>query len=208
LRPTMTRPPTPAQRSRTTAYSDACWGSQIGNSVQPGRQLPLFKFRSMSGAMIFRMGGPLSWKAVRQEKTSLSSCEAEIRATNEGSKLMVATRNFATAFASSGITLSDFAGPTKVYNDNESCVTWANSTTTKGIRHMELRENSVREWIQDKILRVLHVTGKCNPSDIFTKEMKDGAHFRRLRDSFMSPASAFIHSTMAEIYRRQSSILG
>ena len=112
-------------------------GSQIGNSVQPGCQLPLFKFCSMSGAMIFRLGGPLSWKAVRQEKTSLSSCEAKIRATNEGSKLMVATRNFATAFTPSGISLPDFAGPTKVYNDNESCITWANSTTTKGICHME-----------------------------------------------------------------------
>ena len=64
--------------------------------------------------------------------------------------------------------------------------------TMKATRHMEQRETSVREWVQDKTLKVYHVKGTCNPSDIFTKEMKDGAHFRRLRDSFMSRSSSFL----------------
>ena len=42
---------------------------------------------------------------------------------------------------------------------------------------MELRENSVREWVENKTLNVLHVSGHINPTDIFTKEMWDGAHF-------------------------------
>ncbi len=46
-----------------TTYSDVCWGSQIGNTIQKGIQLPLFKFRSMSGAILFCFGGPLTWKA-------------------------------------------------------------------------------------------------------------------------------------------------
>ena len=49
--------------------------------------------------------------------------------------------------------------------------------TTKQIRHMEMRENSVREWVNDQLLRALHVKGKINPADTFTKEMRDGAHF-------------------------------
>jgi hypothetical protein len=56
----------------------------------------------------------------------------------------------------------------------------------KAAWHIELRENSVREWIQDKTISVKHVAGKINPAVIFTKEMRDGAHSRRLRDSFMS----------------------
>ena len=40
---------------------------------------------------------------------------------------------------------------------------------------MELHENAVREWVQDDYLKGDHVAGKYNPSDIFTKEMKDGA---------------------------------
>ena len=44
----------------------------------------------------------------------------------------------------------------------------------------------------DGVLDVRHVPGKLNPADIFTKEMKDGAHFRRLRDAFMSSLSSFL----------------
>jgi hypothetical protein len=68
------------------AYSDACWGSQIGNAVAEGTLLPLFKFRSMNGRIVFKNGGPIGWLGECQECTSLSSCEAEIRATNATSK--------------------------------------------------------------------------------------------------------------------------
>lgn len=74
--------------------------------------------------------------------------------------------------------------------------------TTKGVRHMELRENSIREWVQAGTIAIRHVAGRCNPSDIFTKEMKDGAHYRRLRDSFMCPASTFARNSMAAVFRR------
>ena len=72
---------------------------------------------------------------------------------------------------------------------------------------MEQQENYVPELVQDGTVRVAHVAGKCNPSDIFTKKMKDGAHFRRLRDSFMSCASDFASSVMAAFFRRQASVL-
>jgi hypothetical protein len=49
--------------------------------------------------------------------------------------------------------------------------------TSKAARHIELRKNSIRKWVQDKTLDVLHVAGKLNPADIFTKEMHDGTHF-------------------------------
>ena len=35
-------------------------------------QLPLFKFRSMSGAILFRPGSLLTWKDNRQERILLS----------------------------------------------------------------------------------------------------------------------------------------
>ena len=63
--------------------------------------------------------------------------------------------------------------------------------TLKAVRHIELRENSVREWVQDKSIKVSHVAGIDNVSDIFTKEMRDVSHFCRLRDSFMSRLADF-----------------
>jgi hypothetical protein len=56
--------------------------------------------------------------------------------------------------------------------------------TSKAARHIELRENLVQEWVQDKTISVQHVAGKTNPADIFTKEMRDGVHFR---DSYRLP---------------------
>jgi len=77
---------------------------QLGSSVADGTLLPLFKFRSMNGGIVFKNAGPLVWLGDRQERT----------------------------------------------------------------------------------IDVEHVAGKINPADIFTKEMGNGAHFHRLRDSFMS----------------------
>jgi hypothetical protein len=49
-------------------------------------------------------------------------------------------------------------------------------------------------------LKVLHVPGRSNPADIFTKEMRDGAHFRRLRDSFMCPLSEFLQKSHLDFH--------
>jgi len=149
-------------------YSDACWGSQIGNAVADGTLLALFKFRSMSGGIIFRNGGPVGWLGERQDPTSLSSYEAKIRATDATSKKVVDFRNVCQSMVESGHDIADVTSPTLLFNDNNACVQWSYNMTSKAAHHIELQENSVREWIPVK-----HVSGKLNPSDIFTKEMRD-----------------------------------
>jgi hypothetical protein len=47
---------------------------------------------------------------------------------------------------------------------------------------------------------VKHLPGKIDPADIFTKEMKDGAHFWCLQDSFMSCLSSFNTSALLVVY--------
>ena len=111
-----------------------------------------------------------------RERTSLTSCKAEIRATNEISKMLIASSNLAGSIHDDGHDIPDTLEPSLAYNDNEACVCWSNMTT-KQIRHMEMRENSIREWVQDQSLQVLQVKGKINPADIFIKEMRDGTHF-------------------------------
>ena len=56
-------PPAPSECQNLTAFSDACWGGQFGNSVPDGTPMELFKFRSLSGFLICRSGGPISWKS-------------------------------------------------------------------------------------------------------------------------------------------------
>ena len=101
-------------------------------------------------------------------------------------------RNLIDSMIENGYPLDDLALPTNIFKDNESCVAWSYNMTSKRIRHISLRENLIREWVQDGIIEILHVPGKVNPADLFTKKIKYGAHFRRLFDSFMSTLSSFV----------------
>jgi hypothetical protein len=115
-------PPHPKHHHCLTTYSNACWGSQINNAIRNGIQLPLFKFRSMSGAIIFRSGGPITWKTEQQDRTLLSSCDAEIRATNMGARLTFNLRNLILHLQSFGYPINHTDLATPLYNDNKSCV--------------------------------------------------------------------------------------
>ena len=173
-------PPAPGDVQRLTSFSDACWGGQFGNSVPNGTPLELFKFRSISGYVICRSGGPISWKSIRQNRTSLSSCEAEIVATSECMTELEHIRHRAV-----DLSLPEAQDRITVYNDNDACVQWSASVTNKGTKHMNLKENYVREAHQLGLAEVKHIPGVINASDLFTKELKDAAHFRRCRDSMM-----------------------
>ena len=133
----------------------------------------------MSGAIIFCSSGPITWKADQQECTLLSLCDAEIRATNMGARLTVNLRNLILHLQSLGYHINDTDLATPLYNDNKACVKWCHNLTTKGNRHIKHKVTTTREWVANGTIAVSHVSGKCNPSDIFTKEMRDGANFCR-----------------------------
>ena len=83
--------------------------------------------------------------------------------------------------------------PITIYNDNQACIDWSASVTTKGTKHLNLRENYVRESQHMGITKITHIPGVINASDIFTKELKDTAHFRRCRDTMMVSKTIFDH---------------
>ena len=102
-------PSSPSEAHKLTTYTDACWGGKFGSAVPDGTPLSLFKFRSLSGYLICRTGGPLSWKSIFQEQTSLSSCEAEIHANDEATHDLLSVRHQAIDLG-----LSDAYNPTDV----------------------------------------------------------------------------------------------
>jgi hypothetical protein len=99
----------------------------------------------MSGGIVFCQGGPIAWTAVCQEPTSLSLCEAEIRATNKVSKLLMGICHLTNDVQTNGHNIVDTVEASPLYNDNESCVKWSHNMTTKQICYMEMLENAVRE---------------------------------------------------------------
>ena len=182
-----TPPPSPADCRNLTAFSDACWGGQFGAAVKDGTPLELFKFRSLSGFIISRAGGPIAWKSIRQQQTARSSCEAEILATDACVAELLHIRHCA-----QDLGISDASQRIVVYNDNKAAVNWADAMTSKGTKHLYLHENCVREAHHNNVVKITHIPGVINSSDLFTKELKDAAHFRRCRDSMMVSRANFL----------------
>jgi hypothetical protein len=148
-------PPTAATFSTLSSYSDACWGSQIGSVVADGTLLPLFKFQSMSGGIDFKNVRPLGWLGNCQECTELSSCEAEIHATRATSPKVVNFRNLCrSSLSASKVNFTEINAPAVLYNDNDASVWvwWSPNMPSKAAHHIQLCENAVHEWVQDKTL--------------------------------------------------------
>ena len=137
----------PLPPEQITALTDANWGPQDQSTPKNGYtydDLALFKSRSLSGYVIW-LGGPIHWVSKRQAITARSSAEAEIYATDECVKQIIHLQHLVEDL---NITNLVMPSTTKVYNDNTACVTWSKSMTTKGLRHIQIRENAVRESVQ------------------------------------------------------------
>ena len=87
--------------------------------------------------------------------------------------------------------LPDMSSSMDVFNDNQGCIQWAESTTTTGMKHLNFCETAIRESVHAREIAIHHIEGKHNCADIFTKELKDASHFCRLRDSFMMDRTTF-----------------
>jgi Reverse transcriptase (RNA-dependent DNA polymerase) len=169
------------------AFADSNWGPQDAStpSETNHRLIELDETRSVCGHLIFLSHGPLIWKSHKEKRNSRSSCEAEVKATDECTKSVQWLRHVL-----SDLSLLD-SRPTTIFNDNMAAVNWSNTTSHKAMRHVNIRENAIREAIHEfQEISVLHIGGKVNPADLFTKEHKSDEIFRSIRDSFMSRRSS------------------
>ena len=175
------------------ALTDANWGPQDQSVPKPSTtpaSLDIFKSRSLSGYILWGTG-PIHWQSKRQSLTARSTAEAEIIATDECVKFLLYLRNICDDLQ---LPHSYFHEPLKVYNDNSACIKWSRNMTTKGLRYIQIRENAVRESVQDKFIDLLHIEGKINIADLFTKEDKDSKHFISIRDILVQTISKIPHS--------------
>ena len=132
----------PLNDNEPVGLADAGWGPQdasIPTTRATKRQVPIKETRSICGHIIFMCGGPVLWKSHKERRNSRSSAESEVKTTDECTKSVQWLRNV----------LDDLnllpSGPTTIYNDNMAAVQWSNSTSTKGMRHVNIRENAVRK---------------------------------------------------------------
>jgi hypothetical protein len=87
------------------------------------------------------------WKTHKEACISQCSCEVEIKATDVSVKHvhMFITRPHVHHILSD-LTLLHLSTPTTTFNDNcGGAFDWSHSFSTKGMRHLNIRENSVCE---------------------------------------------------------------
>ena len=141
--------------------------------------------------------GPLHWSSKLQTITATISAESEIYATDECIKYIQYLHHTINELNLKSIIIPNTIN---IYNDNRTCVDWSETTTTKGLRHITIRENAVRESIETGLVEHEHIQGLLNVSDIFTKEDKDINQFIQLHDILVSdpfqptPFRALLHN--------------
>jgi hypothetical protein len=159
---------------RLDTYSDSNWGPQDASRPKPGETRTDAEMYSLYGALITYMGGPIDWCCEREKRASRSVCESEIKGMDAGTKLILNVRNLC-----EDLHVPHLLEPTPLlYSDNQGGVKWAHSPAiTKKMRHINLKEVAVRDSIREEEIELHHMPGKLNPSDIFTKEIKDVSHY-------------------------------
>jgi hypothetical protein len=165
----------PIGNTDLNAFADANWGPQDAShpTAANSREISLDETKSICGDIIFYGGAPIYWSSHKETRTSGSSCEAEIKATNMCTKSVLWFRHVL-----GDLGLISLSHPTPVFNDNRGAVDWSKTTSTRGLRHVNIQENVVRESIHTfHEVDVSHIAGPCNPADIFTKEFKSDQTF-------------------------------
>jgi hypothetical protein len=110
---------------------------------------------------------PILWKTHKEAWISRSSCEVAVKATVECIKNVQMT-----CHVLFGLHLLDSFIPTNVYNDNLGSVDWSNSFSTKGMRHVDICENAIREACIMNKVTILHIPGASSPADLLTKKIQ------------------------------------
>ena len=136
------------------------------------------------------MYGPIQWQSKRQTVTARSSAEAEIYATDKCVRELIYLRKL---LRDLDLDKTFIKGPIPIFNDNMACVQWCKNKTTRSIRHIQLRDNGVREEVARKNIHIQHIKGSDNVADIFTKEDKNPDHFITLRNKILYKPFTYKH---------------
>ena len=124
------------------------------------------------------------WGSIREIDTiSRSSCESEIYATDEGTKSVMTLKHLL-----QDLNIKEGFEATPIWNDNRGCVDWTKGcTVSRKLRHVNMRNLSVRLHQRLGDVSIFHIDGKHNVADIMTKEVKDKHHFVAMAQTVTSP---------------------
>lgn len=147
-----------------TGYADADWASCTIDR------------RSYTGYCFIYGGAVVSWESRKQRTVALSTCEAELMAITEAMKESIHLLKLIKGMNVSQDTL-------KLYNDNQAAQSaLKNPIISSKTKHINIKENFVKEMLQDGPLELAYKRTEEMIADMFTKALPE-PKMRALRSS-------------------------
>ena len=160
------------------AYCDSDFAGRWHQSTTHLRESVL----SRTGYVLMFCGCPILWASKLQTEVALSSTEAELYALSSCMRIILPMRRVFKEISQLSFVknltlhgskiLSHAIKPTKVYEDNQSCLIVATSDHIKPrTRHLATKYFRFRDEVQAGRIQVVKIHTKENVSDIFTKPL-------------------------------------
>lgn len=131
--------------------------------------------KSFLGYVLFFGGAPIIWSSRKQRTVALSSCDAELIAASECARAIMFVRNFMKEIE------RPFSKPTICFIDNETAkLIIHNDCSAKRTKHIDIKYFHIRELVENKELELHSINTEENTSDIFTKGLAK-IKFRKFR---------------------------
>lgn len=151
-------------------YSDSDWAQSIDD-------------RKSTSGYVFKLSGPISWRAKKQPTVALSSCEAEYMALTETFKEEIYLTNLLMAFNTT-------IDHTLIFCDNQGTISLAhNPVQHQRSKHIDIRHHFIREHLQSHNCHLKYVRSGDNPADALTKSL-GRVKFNELCDLLFNPESS------------------
>ena len=140
--------------------------------------------RSTTGYVVRLFGCPVTWAS------RIQSCIAESSAEAENNAICDATHDVLLLARLSEEAMGESFFPVTLYEDNNAAISISTKSTKKSrVKHVELKFLKVREYVSNKMVKIVKVASENQLADIFTKGLKNEV-FLKLRDSLMSSNDA------------------
>lgn len=141
------------------AYADSDWSNDVSTR------------RSRTGYCFYFGGVLVSWKTKIQKSVALSTMEAEYMALCDCVAECVWMRNFIEEL---GIAV----GTTLIYEDNQSCISFAQNPNENGrARHIDRKYHFTREKVEEKLVKLKYCPTEQMIADGFTKVLDKKKHY-------------------------------
>ena len=153
--------------------------------------------KSTAGFCTFLNNNLISWGSPMLPTVGLSVAESELMAACEGAKDGLFTINLLGEVLNPSLKIE---APAKLFMDNTAAQFMAqNPVNSKRTKHIAVKFHFLRQKVQEKIYRILHVDTHENVADYFTKIL-DGAKFMKFSRMLLGYAAKTTEHCCASCY--------